>query len=119
VRRSKGPLWVVTSARARGEYRVLSMEHIDLDRPVRTTDVFAIGGWKCFMYPKGMCLNFINQDGSFAYSWKTTEDVGLCARTSGECKETIQTNTVDLYPREDCKGVPKQQTVDWKFCDPA
>lgn len=112
--------WRVRSEGEAQNFRVRPLHALDRDRPVRTTDVFAIAKRQCSKYPKGTCINFYNpKDGTFSYSWKATGDVGLCSTAEDkECKETLQTNTVELYPEKDCAGKAEKKQVEWMFCDP-
>lgn len=119
VREDKGATWVIDFAKARGEFKVMSMEQLDRNRLIDASDVYARGNLFCQTYKQGTCINFFFDDGRFAFSWIATTDVGLCITSAGDCVDLPQTNQVTLFPGKDCKGrgVPQQET--FFFCVPA
>lgn len=110
-------VWLVEHSRANGLYRLATLTAVSLKQPLEKGMLFALEKNECVPVAKDSCVNIYDVDThEFLYSWKAVRDTEWCVPGDDTCVEIWQTNTVTVYPDEDCKGEPFESEEEWAFC---
>jgi hypothetical protein len=120
VREDKGQAWIIDEPPLKGEYKVASLNTLDLGRALNVGMVAVNEKSTCEQTKKGECSNMYDDRDVFSYSWTAPKDLYQCEWTeTQDCKETIQEVTVDVYKQKDCKGQSNFKKEKISFCNPA
>ncbi len=120
VKTEEDDTWVIDYPTADTKYGVVQLEAFVFEQSINENDVFLMRDYYCKPYKSGTCINFVDKKTrKFLYSWKAVTDTGFCVKKPGkDCKEILQENKANVYPKRDCKGKAYTKKVSWRFCTP-
>jgi hypothetical protein len=119
AKEEKGQTWIIGLSELNGEYKMMSLDNLDLQQPLNVGMAAVNEKATCMKTTKDECSNMYDKNDKFRYSWNAPKDLFMCEWTeTQDCTDIWKEETIDVYSEEDCKGTKTTKKQRIAFCTP-